>query len=179
MAPRERVYGDVGASGQAFASVEHVNVERRRMYGVYCTGLILTLLVLILIASIIITLFLVEGKNATIILPVLLVLLVLVAISSFVFIRWQHTKAVKRRNRGAAEWIHRTVSQQQLAQQEQQNSDTSRASWAFWRKYSTGSTRPIPSAPPASTISSSSNQGPPSYTPVATSETKQYKHTMV
>ncbi|KAK7868321.1 hypothetical protein R5R35_013626 [Gryllus longicercus] len=150
-------------------------VVQRRQYGVYCFGLVISCLLIILIVAVIIVLLLVEGEDAKIILPVLLVLLVAIAIGSFLFIRWQHQKAVKKRNQEATEWIHRTLSQQQLATE---NTETVKSSWAFWRKLSAGSGngRPIPTAPPDSANTSIStgskprSEGPPGYQAVSTRE---------
>ncbi|PSN51003.1 hypothetical protein C0J52_08580 [Blattella germanica] len=134
----------------ADTTAQGVTVNSRR-YGVYKWGLVVSLLLILFVVVVLAVALTLNDENTTILLTILVLTLVIVGIAACLFMQWLHRRAMRRRDEGAKEWIHHTLSVNQLhvaadptpPPEPTAPSLTPRSSWnwAPWRK-STPSTGP-------------------------------------
>nr|CAD7399769.1 unnamed protein product [Timema cristinae] len=86
----------------------------KRSYGCFWLGLAVSVVLVAAVIIVAVVVF-VTGGNALIVLSVLLLMLVVVGAGACIFIEWQRREAAKSRDKGAVEWITKTISDTQLA----------------------------------------------------------------
>jgi hypothetical protein len=85
-----------------------------RRYGVFRWGLLASALLLLLVVVVLAAVLLVDSRNTVLVLTVLVVCLIAVGASACFFMQWLNRRALQRRDEGAKEWIHRTLSENEV-----------------------------------------------------------------
>ena len=85
-----------------------------RKYGVFRWGLVVSAILILSVVIVIAVALLLDDENKTVVLIVLIISLLLVGVAACLFIQWLHRRALRRRDEGAKDWIHRTLSENQV-----------------------------------------------------------------
>ncbi|KAJ9583774.1 hypothetical protein L9F63_021864 [Diploptera punctata] len=147
------------ANKMADTAVQGMSVNHRK-YGIFHWGLVVSALLILTVVIVVALVLLLDDENTTVLLVVLILALIIVGVVACMFLQWLHRRALRRRDEGAKDWIHRTLSANHLhvaAEPTPPPAEPSAPSlsprhswihWAPWRK-------------------STSTSGPPSYRAVS------------
>nr|CAD7261641.1 unnamed protein product [Timema shepardi] len=118
----------------------------KRSYGCFWLGLAVSVVLVAAVIIVAVVVF-VTGGNALIVLSVLLLMLVVVGAGACIFIEWRRREAAKSRDKGAVEWITKTISDTQLNNSltptaPPHSARSSWVNWVPWRKSSSQASTP-------------------------------------